>query len=247
MSTKFPDIFQALAAPFAEEEVKTRKGDRGRTLSYVTARTVMNRLDEVLGAENWHDSYHASPVANRQGVLCQLAIRLPDGQEVTKQGIGGVTTMHDPSDTDKTGESDALKRAAVKFGVGRYLYQDGVPAFEPADNEPRAGAPSVPFAARGRAPASATRPARSERPPAPPREGSYQAWLTEQAAELGLASIWELHGYVVRLLKESDYPFGCDVADKRGVFRAVAQMYEGGTAGEWMADAVARFRAHQVV
>ena len=38
--------------------------------------------------------------------------------------------MSDSGDDDKSGYSDAFKRAAVKFGVGRYLYRDGVPSFD---------------------------------------------------------------------------------------------------------------------
>ena len=37
--------------------------------------------------------------------------------------------MADQGDDDKSGFSDAFKRAAVKFGVARYLYRDGVPGF----------------------------------------------------------------------------------------------------------------------
>lgn len=124
--TKFPDLFAALAEPFDKDDVKTRSGS-GRTLSYITARTAMNRLDDVLGPENWWDDYET--FSNGHGVKCSLTIRLPDGSTVTKTGIGGTTEMHDPSDTDKTGESDALKRAAVKFGIARHLYRDGVPDF----------------------------------------------------------------------------------------------------------------------
>jgi hypothetical protein len=52
--TKFVDLFKALAAPFAKGEVKSRP-QGGTRLSYITARSVMNRLDEVLGPENWWD------------------------------------------------------------------------------------------------------------------------------------------------------------------------------------------------
>ncbi len=116
-------IFAALAAPFAADEVRTRN-QGGRDLQYVTARTVMNRLDEVLGPENWWDEY--APMEN--AVICKLTVRLPDGSTVTKSDAGGFTTTADSSDYEKTGFSDAFKRAAVKFGVARYLYGDGVPA-----------------------------------------------------------------------------------------------------------------------
>jgi hypothetical protein len=52
--TQHPDLFAALAAAFDPDEVKHRS-QGGRQLEYVTARTVMNRLDDVLGPENWWD------------------------------------------------------------------------------------------------------------------------------------------------------------------------------------------------
>lgn len=125
MSTKHPDLFAALAAPFEPSELKTRSAGAGRQVSYVTARTVMNRLDEVLGPEGWSDDY----VPAENSVLCRLTIRLPDGSTLTKADAGGYAGMADSGDDDKSGYSDAFKRAAVKFGVARYLYGDGVPSF----------------------------------------------------------------------------------------------------------------------
>lgn len=122
--TKHGELFAALAAPFEPEEVKVRS-QSGRQLHYVTARTVMNRLDNVLGPENWWDEY----VPNENSVLCRLTIRMPDGASLTKADAGGYAGMSDSGDDDKSGYSDAFKRAAVKFGVARYLYRDGVPSF----------------------------------------------------------------------------------------------------------------------
>jgi hypothetical protein len=116
------DLFAALAAPFANDEVRTRS-QAGREFQYVTARTVMNRLDEVLGPANWWDEY--TPMEN--AIICKLSVRLPDGTTLTKSDAGGFTTTADTSDYEKSGFSDAFKRAAVKFGVARYLYGDGVP------------------------------------------------------------------------------------------------------------------------
>jgi hypothetical protein len=82
----------------------------------------MNRLDEVVGPENWWDDY--TPLTS--SVMCRLTVRLPDGQVVTKCDLGGCAGMADAGDDDKSGFSDAFKRAAVKFGAGRYLYNDGV-------------------------------------------------------------------------------------------------------------------------
>lgn len=122
--TQHRELFAALAAPFEPEEVKHRTHS-GRTLDYVTARTVMNRLDEVLGPENWWDDF----VPLEHSVICRLTVRLPDGQVLIKSDAGGYAGMADPGDDDKSGFADAFKRAAVKFGVGRYLYRDGVPRF----------------------------------------------------------------------------------------------------------------------
>jgi hypothetical protein len=123
-NTKYPEIFRALAEPFSGQEIKTRP-QGGQKLQYVTARTVMNRLDSVLGPEGWWDHYEA----HQESVTCRLTILLPDGRELTKEDAGGYAGMADSGDDDKSGYSDAFKRAAVKFGVGRHLYRDGIPQF----------------------------------------------------------------------------------------------------------------------
>jgi hypothetical protein len=140
--TKYPEIFQALSEPFPPEQIKTRAGGGGRQLRYITARHAMNRLDMVLGPENWWDEYRVVGDV----LYCLLTIVLPGGESVTKWGAGGFKTMTektrdgsfevDQENTDKTGESDALKRAAVKFGVGRDLYGDGIPDFMPTTPPP---------------------------------------------------------------------------------------------------------------
>ncbi len=119
--TKHPELFAALAAPFDASELKMR-AQAGRQMPYVTARNVMNRLDEVLGPENWWDDF----VPLEHSVICRLTIRLPEGTVLTKCDAGGYAGLADPGDDDKSGFADAFKRTAVKFGVGRYLYRDGV-------------------------------------------------------------------------------------------------------------------------
>lgn len=125
MSTKFPEIFESLAEPFPPQAVKILP--KGGGIRYVTARTVMNRLDSVLGPENWWDEYTPHPNC----VVCRLTVRLPNGDVLTKVDAGGHAGMADEGDDEKSGYSDAFKRAAVKFGVGRHLYGDGIPAFDP--------------------------------------------------------------------------------------------------------------------
>jgi hypothetical protein len=106
--TQHPDLFAALAAPFDPSELKTRT-QGGRQLTYVTARTVMNRLDEVVGPENWWDAYRPG----ENSVLCELTIRLPDGQTLTKCDAGGYAGMADSGDDDKSGFSDCAPCARL--------------------------------------------------------------------------------------------------------------------------------------
>lgn len=124
MNSNHADLFADLARPFDADQVRVRQ-QGGRDLHYITARTAMNRLDDVLGPENWWDDYFPG----EHSVLCRLTIRLPDGSTLTKCDAGGYAGMADQGDDDKSGYSDSFKRAAVKFGVGRYLYRDGVPEF----------------------------------------------------------------------------------------------------------------------
>lgn len=112
-----PSIFEQLAAPFDLEAVSWRpgkvNGERCIPLAYIDARDVMDRLDGVVGPENWQDTYlHVGGA-----MCCRLSIRI-DGEWITKSDGAGATNM----EGEKGQFSDALKRAAVRWGIGRYLY-----------------------------------------------------------------------------------------------------------------------------
>lgn len=124
LARQFDDIFVGLALPFEGDEVRVRT-QAGREMLYITARTAANRLDDVLGPANWWDKY----IPMEKAVVCELTIRLADGTTVTKSDAGAYSDMPDEGDGEKAGFSDAFKRAAAKFGVGRHLYGDGVPEF----------------------------------------------------------------------------------------------------------------------
>ena len=205
--TKHPDLFASLAAPFEPHEVKVRS-QSGRQLHYITARTAMNRLDNVMGPENWWDEY----IPSENSVLCRLTIRLPDGSTLTKADAGGYAGMADSGDDDKSGYSDSFKRAAVKFGVARYLYRDGVPGFV---QERAPVAPPVEAPAATAEPSPATAPS-APAPPSPaqagrngqssgqaPRSGkALFAWTKEQEQryEVGLLK------YLNQWAKLQDFP-----------------------------------------
>jgi hypothetical protein len=116
-------LTRALAEPFAREEVKFKpavvSGNRALALAYVDARVIQDRLDEVLGPLNWQDDYEC---LSDGSVVCRLRLRLVN-EWVTKVDVGGPSEQPDGGDRLKAAFSDALKRAAVKFGIGRYLYR----------------------------------------------------------------------------------------------------------------------------
>ena len=112
-------IFEKLAAPFPPSCVEwlpktvDRTGRRALGLSYIDARSVMARLDEVVGPENWQDGLRYE--GNR--TFCDLSIRI-NGEWVIKSDTSGDSAF----EAEKGGASGAFKRAAVKWGIGRYLY-----------------------------------------------------------------------------------------------------------------------------
>ena len=113
----------ALSAPFGPDEIKWKpqsvKGNRALALAYLDARAVQDRLDAVCGVEGWQDDYQIQADGS---VVCKLQCLLGD-RWVTKMDVGGMSEQPDGGDRMKSAFSDALKRAAVKFGVGRYLYR----------------------------------------------------------------------------------------------------------------------------
>ena len=116
-------VAQDLAAPFDASEVKFKPqhvtGNRALVVPFVDARVIQDRLDEVLGVMGWQDRYKCLPDGS---VVCRLRIRL-GAEWITKEDVGGQSEQPDEGDRRKAAFSDALKRAAVKFGIGRYLYR----------------------------------------------------------------------------------------------------------------------------
>lgn len=114
------EVFDALCEPFPLEYIEWRVGStsgdktKGLALCYVDARAVMDRLDGVCGPAGWQCNYSAAP---GNAIICNIGVLIAGGWIWKADGAGA---------TDVEGEkgmlSDALKRAAVRWGVGRYLY-----------------------------------------------------------------------------------------------------------------------------
>ncbi len=111
-----------LDEPFAYDDLEWRvqrtiKEGFGVIVPYVTARAIMARLDEVVGKDNWRCEYKDIP---NNGVACTIFIKCGD-EWVGKEDAAQCTHV----EPVKGGRSAALKRAAVAWGIGRYLYELG--------------------------------------------------------------------------------------------------------------------------
>ena len=104
----------ALKRPFDPSKLKWRKGQGGSgDLVYITARDVMDRLDQVFGVGGWSTKYEW--IGNR--IVCKLSCEV-QGVWITKSDGADDSNIEGA----KGGLSDALKRSAVQWGIGRYLY-----------------------------------------------------------------------------------------------------------------------------
>ena len=120
-------LFDALSAPFPSDYIEWRVGTtnkkwrkegepvKGKPLCYIDARAVMDRLDTMCGPDGWQCNYSAGV---NSSIVCNLGIRMPNGEWLWKADGAGATDM----EGEKGMLSDALKRAAVRWGIGRYLY-----------------------------------------------------------------------------------------------------------------------------
>jgi hypothetical protein len=121
------EIFNQLAAPFPTALINWRVGStnerwkkegeplKGIPFCYVDARAVMDRLDAVVGPGGWQCSYTPG-VGN--SIVCNIGILVVGDQWIWKADGAGPSDM----EAEKGALSDAFKRAAVRWGIGRYLY-----------------------------------------------------------------------------------------------------------------------------
>lgn len=112
-----------LAEPFAPDELEWRVGRMGvgargpwvHVLAYQTCRAVMDRFDHVCGPENWSNEFRAGPGG---GVICRISVNVAGTGWISKEDGAENTEI----EAVKGGLSGSMKRAAVQWGCGRYLY-----------------------------------------------------------------------------------------------------------------------------
>lgn len=134
MTTKIKEwdgeiIHDMLSLPFKDSEVKWRVSQSGisgsgrpyaTVVPYLDARSVMQRFDNVLGADRWHNTV----VEIKEGFLATITVLCGNDDNLTsisKQDVAELSNI----EATKGGATDAFKRAAVLWGIGRYLYNTG--------------------------------------------------------------------------------------------------------------------------
>lgn len=116
------EILKQLQAPFNVDEIewrivaKDKTKTKGLVAAYVSNRAIQNRFDEVCGVFGWHNEFKEWKVKEQ---ICGISILNDNGEWVTKwDGASDSKT-----EATKGGLSSSMKRAAVQWGVGRYLYK----------------------------------------------------------------------------------------------------------------------------
>jgi hypothetical protein len=103
--------YSRLKEPFANVHFRPKTCYNGKVLllAYLDGRDVMDRLDEVVGPDKWECDYKEI----KNNLYCGISVN-----GVWKWDCG----TESKTDAEKGESSDAFKRAAVKWGIGRYLY-----------------------------------------------------------------------------------------------------------------------------
>src|SRR5437868_4324091 len=82
------DLCDRLAEPFDPADVRFKpaavSGGLALAIAYVDARVIQDRLDSVLGVQNWCDDYECLPDG---AVVCRLRCRI-GGEWITKADVG---------------------------------------------------------------------------------------------------------------------------------------------------------------
>jgi hypothetical protein len=117
-------IQRLLADPFEAHDIEWRVQQSGvsgsskpwvMVIPYITNRAIQQRLDDVVGINGWKNEFKEA--TSGKGYLCGLSIRFGD-EWITKWDGSEYTQV----EALKGALSGAMKRTAVQFGIGRYLY-----------------------------------------------------------------------------------------------------------------------------
>lgn len=136
------ELRKKLCAPFDAKDVEWRvtklskDSSDGLVVPFITSRAIQNRLDDVVGPFRWRTRFipwhqfvpkpgkyddpqrmQKPPISSQ---LCGVSIYDEERKEWVEKIDGAENT---DVEAIKGGISDSFKRAAVLWGVGRYLYE----------------------------------------------------------------------------------------------------------------------------
>ena len=110
-----PISFRSLRADEVEVRPAEARNNKATLLLYQDARCAMNILDETLGPLGWQKEYYEA----KGLLLCKIGIYVASTSDwIWKSDTGSESNI----EADKGLASDAFKRAAVSWGIGRELY-----------------------------------------------------------------------------------------------------------------------------
>ncbi len=122
------ELIQKLTAPFEAQDVEwriqqtTQDKSRGLAVAFITSRAIQKRLDETVGPFHWKTTFAPWHQIGNGSQLCALSIYDEERKEWVTKTDGAENSDIEPV---KGGLSDSFKRAAVQWGIGRYLYSLG--------------------------------------------------------------------------------------------------------------------------
>lgn len=130
-TTDFRKIQVELLKPIDfKYRIQSTKFGKATVVSYIDARQLQDRLDEVVGAENWQVKYE-----ERKGNLFAGIGIKHDGEWIWKFDCGTESNV----EKEKGEASDSFKRAGVMWGVGRFLYSLPIITLDTKDHTNKAG------------------------------------------------------------------------------------------------------------
>lgn len=121
------ELYAKLSAPFPAEAM-TADTSRGFALTSIKAQYVVERLNEVFGADGWEakPSVLFNDKEGGCGVQLSLIARYPGLLPIARHVISGSKAKKDPGDLLKSAMTDALCKAASHLGIGNEVYKGNV-------------------------------------------------------------------------------------------------------------------------
>lgn len=121
-----PGQLDQLAAEFSGNDVKSRRGQGGPDLTYISIDATIRRLNEVLGTAWSIDRANTTLEFNEETTNYRAFTELfmavvIDGTPKTAYGVGAMVNR-DPDMAAKSALAEAIKKAGHQLGIALYLW-----------------------------------------------------------------------------------------------------------------------------